>query len=101
MGTRFVTVLAAIAWVASLLACGGDGDPGSPAPAPAATCRVGALASEATTATFSVAGWTDRDYDMQVPAWYRCGQPIAVAVAFHGGGGNKATCGRPPAWAAT
>ena len=91
MRSRFVTVLAAIACAASLLACGGGGtDPGSPAPAPAATCRVGALASGATTATFSVAGWTDRDYDMQVPASYRCGQPIAVAVAFHGGGGNKA-----------
>jgi polyhydroxybutyrate depolymerase len=90
MRTRVVTVLAAIALAASLLACGGGGsDPADPTP-PVATCRAGAFASGAASATVSVAGWSNRDYDIQVPASYRCGQPIAVAIVFHGGGGNKA-----------
>jgi polyhydroxybutyrate depolymerase len=88
MRTRIVTAVVAIALAASLLACGGAGS--DPAPAPVATCRVGALPSGATSTTLAVAGWSDRDYDIQVPASYRCGQPIAVVIAFHGGGGNKA-----------
>ena len=93
MRTPIFTSVVAMSLAASLLACGGGGsDPGAPAPAPVpvATCRAGALASGATSTTLSVAGWSDRDYDIEVPASYRCGQPIAVAIAFHGGGGNKA-----------
>lgn len=63
----------------------------SPTPDPiAATCPATALPSGAASATFAVAGYTDRDYDLQVPAGYQCGTPIAVAFVFHGGGGNKA-----------
>ena len=85
MTGRILGALAcAIATSLAATACGGGSDP----PAPA-TCPTGALANGAADATFSVAGWPDRDYDLVLPASHVCGQPIAVVVALHGGGSNK------------
>ena len=86
-------LIAIVAAVTALVvaACGGGGsDAGtSPAVPVAAVCPAGALPSGAATATFGVTGYTDRDYDVQVPAGYQCGVPIAVVFVFHGGGGNR------------
>ena len=40
-------------------------------------------------ATFAVPGWKDRDYDLSLPASFRCGTPVPLLVVLHGGGGNK------------
>ena len=84
--TRRTLVALAGATALTLAACGGSG--GSDPPV-APTCPTGALASGAADATFTVAGWSDRDYDLVLPASHVCGQPIAVIVALHGGGSNK------------
>jgi polyhydroxybutyrate depolymerase len=39
--------------------------------------------------SFVLAGWPDRDYDLALPSSHRCGEPIAVVIVYHGGGGNK------------
>ena len=84
--------------VAALAACGGSGgDGGGSTVPPAVTCAAGALPSGAADTTLTVAGWAGRDHDLLLPATYQCGQPIAVLIVFHGGGGNKnnmrsATC---------
>jgi hypothetical protein len=83
--TAVAVTLATIS--ATLMACGG-GEP-VPAPPAAAACATGALASGAADATFALAAWPDRDYDVVVPASHVCGQPIGVVVALHGGGSNK------------
>jgi poly(3-hydroxybutyrate) depolymerase len=83
--TRRILVALACAAVLAATGCGGGG---SDPPAPP-TCPTGALASGAADATFAVAGWPDRDYDLVLPASHVCGQPIAVIVALHGGGSNK------------
>ena len=54
-----------------------------------ANCAAGMLRGGAVDRTFALAGWPDRDYDLELPASYRCGQPIGVVLVFHGGGGNK------------
>lgn len=53
------------------------------------SCPTGALPSGAADNSFAIAGWPDREYDLVLPATYRCGAPVAVAIVFHGGGGNK------------
>ncbi len=66
-------------------ACGG----GSGASPVAVACTSPMLPSGAADSTFSVAAWADRDYDLVLPASYRCGTPISVAIVYHGGGGSK------------
>ncbi|HEY4957274.1 MAG TPA: hypothetical protein VII31_05615 [Caldimonas sp.] len=72
-----------------LIGCGGGSGDGAAPPAVVA-CPATALPSGAASTTLAIAAWPDRDYDLMLPASYRCGQPIAVAIVFHGGGGNKA-----------
>ena len=69
------------------MACGGGES--VPAPPGSMACATGALASGAADATFALAAWPDRDYDLVVPPSHVCGQPIGVVVALHGGGSNK------------
>ncbi len=86
-----ISCLAALLVPAMLAACGGSDDGehgGSPVPIDV-VCRTGELPDGAASASFDVAGWSDRGYDLQLPSTHRCGQPIAVAIVFHGGGGNK------------
>ena len=83
-----LAALVALVLAPSLVGCGGGG--GDDPPPPVAVCRAGELPDGAASGTFAVAGWTDRGYDLQLPATHRCGQPIALAIVFHGGGGNKA-----------
>jgi polyhydroxybutyrate depolymerase len=52
-------------------------------------CVVGALPNGAGERSFALPGWPDRDYDLELPASHRCGQPIALVVVYHGGGANK------------
>jgi polyhydroxybutyrate depolymerase len=78
----------AIATLLAATACGGGGSDGGVGTT-TATCPQGALPDGAIDATFAVAGWSDRDYDLVLPASHVCGQPIAVVVALHGGGSNK------------
>jgi polyhydroxybutyrate depolymerase len=82
---RVLLGLASAALAALLSACGGGSSP----PPPSAVCTAPMLPSGAADATFSIAAWPDRDYDLVLPASYQCGQPIAVAIVFHGGGGSK------------
>ena len=77
----------AIAMAISAVASG-SGDP-PPTPPVAAACPAGAIASGAADATFALAGWHDRGYDLVLPASHVCGRPIAVVLVLHGGGGNK------------
>lgn len=53
---------------------------------PPAGCRAGAPAAAG---THAVPGWPDRDYDLSLPASFRCGTPVPVLVVLHGGAGNK------------
>ncbi len=46
------------------------------------------------TATCSVPGHDDRDYDLVLPDGYDGSRPIPVVLAFHGGGGNRAGAAR-------
>lgn len=93
---KTLVVLAALA-TAAMAACAQPAAPVSistaalaaaPMAAPA-RCAGGALPSGRAQRSFAVAGWPDRDYDLELPDSYRCGQPIAVLIAYHGGGGNK------------
>jgi len=90
---RLVVATAATAATAGLAGCGGGGSgPGDTpvvVPPVVVSCPSGALASGAASGTFSVAGHSDRDYDLQLPANHVCGTPIAVVFVFHGGGGNR------------
>jgi polyhydroxybutyrate depolymerase len=89
-GARSVlAALAAVCLSQWLIACGGGSGDGA-APPTVVTCPATGLPSGAASTTLAVAGWPDRDYDLVLPASYQCGQPIAVAIVFHGGGGNKA-----------
>lgn len=82
--------------LAALAGCGGGGDgtgdvpPTTTPPVAGLLCRSTEIADGAAKATFSVPGWDDRAYDIQLPSSHKCGQPIAVAFVFHGGGGNRA-----------
>ena len=49
----------------------------------------GWLLAAGATATFAVPGWPDRDYDLSLPASFRCGTPVPVLLVLHGGAGNK------------
>jgi polyhydroxybutyrate depolymerase len=61
-----------------------------PAPDPSeASCAARLLPDGAAEGTFAIAGWPDRDYDLELPLTHRCGEPIAVLLVLHGGGGNK------------
>jgi polyhydroxybutyrate depolymerase len=85
---KSIAMLIALA-TAALAACAQ-----TPGPAPALAlspdrCAAGSLPSGRLEKTFAVAGWPDRDYDLELPDAYRCGQPIAVVIVYHGGGGNK------------
>src|SRR4051812_9297114 len=73
---------------AIVAACGGGGD-AAPTPPAGASCTSAAIASGAADNNFALAGWTDRDYDLVLPASHVCGQPIAVVLVLHGGGSNK------------
>ena len=53
----------------------------------AACAPLAAPAQDGSTATHAVPGWTDRDYDLSLPASPR--RPLPVLVVFHGGAGNK------------
>ena len=87
MARRVLVALAcATATLLAVTACGGSAGTDPPAPP---SCPTGALASGAADATFAVAGWSDRDYDLVLPASHVCGRPIAVLIALHGGGSNK------------
>ena len=88
MARRLLVALAcATATLLAVTACGGSAGNDPPAPP---SCPTGALADGAADATFAVAGWSDRDYDLVLPASHVCGQPIAVVVALHGGGSRRA-----------
>jgi polyhydroxybutyrate depolymerase len=81
-----------IAAVIALLAAAGPclaGDVDSALSMAPDSCVSGAMPSGAAEKTFAIAGWPDRDYDLELPASYRCGQPIALVIVYHGGGGNK------------
>jgi len=82
-----VAAAAAASAAAALAGCGGSG--ADPAPPAAAACVAPQTADGAVDATFSLAEWPDRDYDLVVPASHRCGTPMAVAIVLHGGGSNK------------
>ena len=81
-------VLAALA-TAALAACAQPTALAAPPVAAPDRCAAGSLPSGRAQGTFTVAGWPDRDYDLELPDSYRCGQPIAVVIVYHGGGGNK------------
>ena len=88
MTRRFALAFAAGLLAAATSAPGADADSATLSPVTLA-CPAGALASGAVDRPFALAGWPDRDYDLVLPATYRCGAPVAVAIVFHGGGGNK------------
>ena len=54
-----------------------------------AACVAPALPDGPAEASFDVARWPDRDYDLLLPAPHRCADPIGLVVILHGGGGNK------------
>jgi len=84
-------IAVAIALVATALsACAQSAAPASIAAPASERCAAGSLPSGPTTQTFPVVGWPDRAFDLELPASYRCGQPAAVLIVYHGGGGNKA-----------
>ena len=86
---RAILAAALVLSTTTLCALGAEPDP-APLLSPArAACAAGALPSGAAEKTFVVAGWPDRDYDIELPASHRCGQPIALVVVYHGGGANK------------
>ncbi len=63
-----------------------------PAASPAAAslaCATSALPNGAAEASFAVARWPDRDYDVLLPDAHRCDVPIGLVVILHGGGGNR------------
>ena len=86
MKQRIAGAVAIATISAAFAACGGGADPTPPV---GASGPAGALASGIADATFAVAGWPDREVDLVLPASHVCGEPIAVVVALHGGGGNK------------
>ncbi|MEP6740148.1 MAG: hypothetical protein ABJA61_07190 [Caldimonas sp.] len=85
MNGRTLFVIAATLLATLQTACGGGGS----TPPPPVVCAATALPNGAADTSFSIAAWPDRDYDLVLPASHVCGQPMAVAVVFHGGGGNR------------
>lgn len=81
--------LAVLLIASAVAACGGGDDDAGAAPPVPLTCPAGALASGAAERTLSLAGFAGRDVDLSLPASHVCGQPIAVLIVLHGGGGNK------------
>lgn len=88
MISRIGSALLAAALALVLAACGG-GSNDAVAPPVDPACGAGALPSGAIDTTLAVAGYPDRNYDLLLPASYVCGQPVAVLIVLHGGGGNK------------
>jgi polyhydroxybutyrate depolymerase len=84
------TLAAALVLSATTL-CARAAEPETAAPTVSARvdCVVGALPNGAADRTFALPGWPDREYDIELPASHRCGQPIALVIVYHGGGANK------------
>jgi polyhydroxybutyrate depolymerase len=85
---RTIAVAAALAAAALSTFAASTGPAPGVSPA-AASCASGLLPNGAADTSFAIPGWPDRDYDVELPASHRCGEPIAVMIVFHGGGGNK------------
>jgi polyhydroxybutyrate depolymerase len=85
---KSIALLIALA-AATLSACAQSPRPAAVSLPVAQRCAAGNLPSGRSDTTFAVAGWPDRDYDLELPDSYRCGEPIGLVVVYHGGGGNK------------